>query len=117
MKRGRVEGAIDGRSRRLPLAFPVRVNVAEECSMSASACIAFYGLRFDIRPDEIAALESRSDPRMVAARKAGLKHYWGNFGAPGEHYFLFVGYQLGTLGPENSPEVAESYEGLINIME
>lgn len=73
--------------------------------MSANACVVFYGLRFEILPDEIEALEMRSDPRMMAARKAGLKHYWANFGSPGEHYFLFVGANLGILGPENSPEV------------
>lgn len=59
--------------------------------MSASACIVFYGLRFEVRPDEIAGLEARSDPRIQAARRAGLKHYWAN---------------LGVLGPEDKPEVA-----------
>ena len=73
--------------------------------MSANACIIFYGLRFEISSHEIEALEMRSDRRMVAARKVGLKHYWANFGSPGERYLLFVGAKLGILGPENSPEV------------
>jgi hypothetical protein len=54
---------------------------------------------------EIEGLEMRSDPRMQVARKAGLKHYWVNFGTPGERHLLFVGANLGVLGPENSPEV------------
>jgi len=65
----------------------------------------FYGLRYEVSDDEIEGLEMRSDPRMQAARKAGLKHYWANFGAPGERYLLFVGANLGVLGPENSLEV------------
>ncbi len=73
--------------------------------MSASACVVFYGVRFEVSPEEIEALELRSDPRMLAARKAGLKHYWASFGAPSERYLLFVGANLGILGPENSPEV------------
>ena len=73
--------------------------------MSASACLVFYGLRFEVSSAEIEALEMRSDPRMLAARKAGLKHYWANFGSPAERYLLFVGANLGVLGPENSAEV------------
>jgi hypothetical protein len=85
--------------------------------MSADACIAFYGLRFEIRADEIEALENRTDSRMLAAKKVGLKHYWGNFGAPGDRYLLFVGAQLAKLGPENSPELAQSSRDLQAIME
>ena len=73
--------------------------------MSANACVIYFGLRFDIAPDAIEALETRSDPRIVAARKAGLKCYWGNFGAPGERYLLFVGAQIGVMGPEGQLEV------------
>lgn len=85
--------------------------------MSADACIAFYGLRFEIRADEIESLEDRTDSRMLAARRAGLKHYWGNFGAPGERYLLFVGAQLAKLGPENSSELSQSSRDLLAVME
>jgi hypothetical protein len=85
--------------------------------MSANACIAYYGLRFEVRRDEIEALENRSDPRMLAARKAGLKHYWGNFGAPGDKYLLFIGAQLAKLGPENSSEMTLSSRDLQSTME
>ncbi len=73
--------------------------------MSANACVIYFGLRFEIPPDGIEAIETRSDPRIVAARKAGLKSYWGNFGAPDEQYLLFIGAQLAVMGPENQAEV------------
>ena len=76
--------------------------------MSAESCIVFYGLRFEIAPGEIEGLETRADPRMVAARKAGLKTYWGNFRAPGDRYSLFVGALLGDMGPEGRAEIALS---------
>ena len=85
--------------------------------MVADACIAFYGLRFEVRPDETEALEKRSDPRMLAARKVGLQHYWGNFDAPGERYLLFVGTHLATLGPEDGFEVTQTSHELQNTME
>ena len=44
---------------------------------------------------------------MLAARKAGLKHYWANFGAREDRYHLFVG-TIGILGPENSTELVLS---------
>jgi hypothetical protein len=83
--------------------------------MSANACIVFFGLRFEVSQGEIEALELRSDTRMQAARKAGLKHYWSNFGLPGERYVLFIGAQLGVLGPENSAEVILSLPDLQSV--
>src|SRR5882724_5325609 len=85
--------------------------------MSASACVAFYGLRFEIRPAEIESLEKRIDLRMIAARKAGLKHYWANFGAARERYLLFVGAQLSILGPENSNEASLGPNELMVLFE
>jgi hypothetical protein len=41
----------------------------------------------------------------MAARKVGLRYYWGNFGRLEEKYLLFVGAQLGILGPENAQEI------------
>ena len=85
--------------------------------MSADACAAFYGLRFEIDRSEIEGLKVRSDARMVAARKAGLKHLWANFAAPGERYLLFVGAQLAILGPENKAELALPSHDLQTLME
>jgi hypothetical protein len=72
--------------------------------MSATT-IAFYGIRLNLGEDEIEALEDRSHPALLSARKVGLQHYWGNFGAPGESYLLFVGKLLGKLGVEDASEL------------
>lgn len=74
--------------------------------MSSDTFIAYFGLRFELSSDEAEAVELRSDPRVVSARKAGLKYYWGNFGGLKERYLLFVGEQIGILGDENSGEVS-----------
>ncbi len=73
--------------------------------MSAEACLAFFGIRYEISRDELPLLEQRKDPRMREARLAGLKHYWGDFGGAGDRYYLFIGYQIGILGVENQLEV------------
>ena len=71
--------------------------------MSADGCVAYIGVRYEIEPAEIDALETRSDHRQLAAREAGLKSYWGNFGGIEERYVLFVGTELAVLGPEAKP--------------
>lgn len=74
--------------------------------MSSDTFIAYFGLRFEIDADEAEAVEDRSDARVVAARKAGLKYYWGNFGGIEERYLLFIGEEVGILGNENAGEVS-----------
>lgn len=69
--------------------------------MSASSCIGYIGLRFEVRADEIDQLEGKSDPRQIAARRVGLSSYWANFGGETERYVLLVGTRIATLGPEN----------------
>jgi hypothetical protein len=81
----------------------------------ASTTIAFYGVRLRPSEAEIEALEDRSHAAVVAARKAGLQHYWGNFGAPGESYWLFVGKFLGKLGEEDGSELRFDAEQLSDI--
>jgi hypothetical protein len=73
--------------------------------MSAPACVVYYGLRFEVSPGEVEGLESRTDPRILAARRAGLQFYWGDVAAPEERYVLFVGAPLGMVGPENELEI------------
>ena len=85
--------------------------------MSADACIAYYGLRYEVAPNEIEALERRSDPRMVAAREVDLKSFWANFAAPDMRYFLFVGTELGVLGPEGQSEVRIGHLDFRTVME
>lgn len=71
--------------------------------MSADTCVAYIGVRYEIDLAAIEGLETRRDPRQLAARKVGLKTYWGNFGGSAERYVLFVGTQLAVLGPEGKP--------------
>jgi len=78
--------------------------------MSAATCIIYYGLRYEVSPAEIESLEARTDERIVAARKAGLKFYWGNFSSPDERYLLFIGAPVGVMGPENQTEARLSNE-------
>lgn len=73
--------------------------------MSAATCILYYGLRYEVSPSEIERLETRTDERIAAARRAGLQFYWGNCGLPQERYLLFIGAQLGTMGPENQLKI------------
>lgn len=84
--------------------------------MSAPVCIVFYGVRFELRQDEIEPLEERSDHRLVAARKNGLKHYWGNCGLPGEKWLLFVGASLGKFGVEGQPNAEFDKQSLQSLM-
>lgn len=70
----------------------------------AATTIVFYGIRLNVAEDEIESLEERSHTAVVVARKAGLDHYWGNFDAPGERYYLFLGKLFGKLGEEDSKE-------------
>ena len=85
--------------------------------MSSTACVVFYGIRYEVPAGQTEPLELRTDARMQAARKAGLNYYWGNFGLPGERYLLFVGANLGILGPENSMEVNFRLPDLHAILE
>ena len=85
--------------------------------MSADACVVFYGVRYDLGREEIPGLEARSDARIAAARRAGLKYYWANFSSPGERYLLFIGSELAILGPENTLELSLSSDALHNVMQ
>jgi hypothetical protein len=91
--------------------------MALDKSTSADACVAFFGLRYEVQEHEIQGLELRSDSRIVAARKAGLKHYWGNFGGLSERHLLFIGAQLGVLGPENAGEINLSQNELQTLVD
>lgn len=85
--------------------------------MSASAFIAFVGLRYQVGEDEVARLEARMDPRQIEAKRAGLKTYWGNFSSASPQYLLFVGAQLGSFGPEGLPSLSLAPAELAEILE
>ena len=85
--------------------------------MSASACVAYVGIRYEIAEQEIELLESRNDPRQRAAKQAGLSSYWGNFGGSDERYLLFVGEEIAVLGVENLPRISVTSRQLADISE
>lgn len=85
--------------------------------MSASAFIAFVGLRFQVGHDEVAGLEERVDPRQIEAKRAGLKTYWGNFSLASPQHLLFIGTQLGSFGPEGSPSLSVGPAELTRIFQ
>lgn len=85
--------------------------------MSSSACILFYGVRFEIAPEAVEdLLEDRTDPRIEAARAAQLDAYWANFGGADERYLLLVGKRLGIFGPENQLEASLAPDALRSMM-
>lgn len=84
--------------------------------MSASACLVFYGLRYEVpRNSWEALLENQADPRIQAAKSSGLHVYWANFGGLDERYLLFIGSKVGMLGPEDAIELEFSMEELQTI--
>jgi hypothetical protein len=84
--------------------------------MSASACVVFYGLRFEIQEEEIDGIENRKDVRMVAARSAGLKAYWSKYGERRERFVLFIGTEIAVLGPEDRKEASVASAVLSGII-
>lgn len=69
--------------------------------MSASACIVYVGIRYEISASEVEGLELRADPRQREAKQVGLSSYWGNFGGQEVRYVLLVGTEIAILGPED----------------
>lgn len=70
--------------------------------MGADAFHVCYGIRWEVNgsdDEEIERLERREDPRILAARKHGLNHWWGVTADEGQH-FLLVGAIVGNFGWE-----------------
>ncbi len=84
--------------------------------MSAESTLVFFGIRFDVLPDEIEMLETNNHPHIRKAREFGLNYYGGNFAEPGEKYFLFIGTKLGVVGAENTAEVRVAPDDLGTIV-
>jgi hypothetical protein len=85
-------------------------------AMSASACIVYVGIRYEVSDDEISALELRRDPRQRAAKQVGLNSYWGNFGGSEDRYLLLVGTEIAVLGPEDRSWSSVTIERLQDIV-
>ncbi|WP_137871358.1 hypothetical protein [Sphingopyxis sp. 2PD] len=84
--------------------------------MSSSACVAYFGLRFDVSVEEIDSLEQRRDARQIAAKGVGLSSYWGNFGGESERYVLLIGTKIAILGVENEVAATLSNQQLSKVM-
>ena len=84
--------------------------------MSADACLVFYGIRQEIAVSDIHEYETRKHPSFKGCRGAGLHLFWGNFGCPEEAYFVFLGRQIGLIGPQHEIAVQLSAESLAQIV-
>ncbi|MGM9480054.1 hypothetical protein ACS5PN_02570 [Roseateles sp. NT4] len=87
--------------------------------MGADSFIAFYGVKFELDPDnedELDACDTDADPRCVQAKRAGLETFTGRM-TEGEDYFLYVGRRLAWLGIEHDPHQARSAEQLSAVVE
>ncbi|MCL4672271.1 MAG: hypothetical protein KJZ64_04920 [Sphingomonadaceae bacterium] len=83
--------------------------------MSASACVVYFGVRYDVSEDEISSLEFGTDPRQRAAKQGGLECYWTNFGGLEERYVLLIGKKIAVLGPEDALSFSIPMERLQDI--
>src|SRR5690349_1427986 len=87
--------------------------------MSAEGFVVYYGLRWEIRQDDeaaVEALEAREDPRIQSARRHGLEAYCGRTEEE-ERYFLFVGKELGCFGREGQNSARVEDEELLRILD
>ena len=85
--------------------------------MGADAFIAFYGIKFELDPDDeegLDACDAGTDARCVKARQAGLETYTGRM-TDGEDYFLYIGKRLASLGIEHDQYVTLSVEQLTSL--
>lgn len=85
--------------------------------MGADSFIAFYGIKFELDPDdedELDACDTGADPRCQRARRAGLETFTGRM-TEGEDYFLYVGRRLAWLGIEHEQHLKQSAEQLATL--
>ncbi len=84
--------------------------------MGADGFLAYFGCRWDVTDqNEISLLEARDDPRMKAAQRVGLKHWWGVTPEEGR-YFLLIGAEIGNLGWEGQENLSLSESDLTNLI-
>jgi hypothetical protein len=83
--------------------------------MGAYNVIVCYGVRYSLGQELavpqplLQALEAGTEPRVVAAKRVGLKAYWGKVTDGGEH-FLLIGTILGTVGAEGAEHLETADE-------
>lgn len=85
--------------------------------MGADSFIAVYGVKIALDPDneeELDACGAQTDPRCVAAKRAGLESFSGRM-TDGEDHFLLIGRKLAWLGIEHDQHSTQSIERLSSI--
>ncbi len=83
--------------------------------MSAPLCVTYIGLRYEVSDPEMEALELRTDPRLHAARRAGLTWYWATLPGDPPRAFLLVGRSVAMVGPEHAETESCSRENLEDL--
>jgi hypothetical protein len=89
--------------------------------MGADNVIVCYGIRYSLGadgslPEElIESLEAGTESRLVAARSARLRAYWGRVTDGGE-YFLLIGQVLGTFGVQGAAALTVSDEQFASLV-
>lgn len=100
----------------------IEVIVGNEGStniMGADSTLIFYGIRFEVLPEETEGLELKTDSRLLRARDAHLEYWWGNFAVDElqEACYLFVGKLLATVGHEGVYNLVHSPAELASLFE
>jgi len=87
--------------------------------MSADYCIAYYGVRFVVKQEEVEGIEKRTDPRIQQARKCGLQYWWDDFEGSGEEdaMCLYIGVEIGRLGIEDELYINKQVKELLEVFE
>lgn len=84
--------------------------------MGADVLYAFYGIQFTVESDgELEALETRTDPRLKAARAAGLTTCFDR-ATEGQPHFFLIGHRLGEFGIQAGTQATISKQELLEIM-
>lgn len=77
--------------------------------MGADAFVAYCGVRYILRDEELDCMEARTDQRFRAARDVKLRTWWGRL-TEGEPYHMFIGTELGIFGVQG--ETHRSFNAL-----
>jgi hypothetical protein len=87
-------------------------------TMGADAFVAFYGIKVPLDPDDEETLDAcgmETDPRCVAAKRAGLQTHSGRM-TNGEDYFLYLGIRFAWLGLEHDQYMNVSRQQLMETI-
>lgn len=79
--------------------------------------LVYFGIRYTHSAGvDVGLLETGRDPRVRAAKKAGLKTWWGRL-TDGEYYFLLIGAEIGRFGAESDLAKSVRIEDLVAMAE